>query len=227
MNRAKRLTERVSPVHVQPDLPMEHKICIVRSILWAWAEVRQRWPTAVESGDEEAISAKLTDVLNEQDEDGVRLAPGLSDFETVHRGAKVEGGDGGVDYQPDLVFRPWRVPGIVRNRGHWGWFIECKLVNGTASVRRYCKYGVQRFVEGRYAGRMPSGAMLAYVRDGRQALDSLEPVLLGAYGNATFHPPDTSTPTELTSRHERRGVGRPRDTIDLTHVWLDAAVAGK
>lgn len=222
MSTPHRLTERVSPIKVQPDLSEEHKASILRSVRWAWVEVCRKSPDVVASGNEEAISATLADVLNEQDTDGTRVVPGLAGFETVNRGSKVEGADGHIDYQPDLVFRPWMMPGLVRNRSHWGWFVECKLVLGTRSIKPYCDSGVQRFVDRRYAARMPSGAMFAYVRDGSEPYPALEPVLSGAYGNATVELPNTSTPMQIRSRHERSSTTLVSEPIELTHLWLDA-----
>lgn len=217
----RRLSQRVPALEAEPDLSAVHKAVVLRAVRWGWGEVCRQWPEIVSGGPEEAISARLCRVLNAQDPDGARRAPGLSEFETVHRGTKVEGADGGVEYQPDLTFRPFAAPG-VRNRGDWGWFVECKLVEGGHSVNRYCRLGVQRFVDGRYAARMPSGAMLAYVRDGREPYSSLAPVLSGVYGNATVESSEVSTPMQIRSRHERLA----RDPIELTHVWLDASPGG-
>lgn len=224
MTAPRRLARRVAPVEIQPDLPEEYKAVIVQSVRWAWSEVCEKWPEVVTSGREEEISTKLADVLNAQDVRGRRLAPGLSSFETVNRGAKVEGVDGGVEYQPDLVFRPFKMPG-VRNRGSWGWFVECKVVRGAGSIRRYCDDGVQRFVDRRYAARMPSGAMLGYVRDDSEPYPSLEPRLSGRYGNAAVEPPDCQSRIKIRSRHDRTGAVSSKDRrIELTHLWLGALV---
>ena len=219
MSTTSRLSRRVAPREVLPDLAEEFKAMIVKSIRWAWAEVSQRWPELVASGDEESISASLADLLNEQDTDGGRRAPGLSSFETIQRGGKVQGADGCIEYQPDLVFRPYSMPPLVRNRSSWGWFVECKLVDGARLERHYCRNGVQRFVEGRYAARMPSGAMLGYARDGREPYTCLKPLLSGRYGNSTVEQPDASTSSQIRSRHERLAT----TPIELTHLWLQAS----
>jgi hypothetical protein len=219
------LAQRVPVDWAEPDLSPVHKAVVVRAVKWGWDEVCRRWPDIVQSGGEEAISAKLWRVLNDQNPAGVRSAPGLSEFETVQRGEKVEGVDGGVEYQPDLTFRPNAAPG-VRNRGDWGWFVECKLVDGAASVQRYCRNGVRRFVDGRYAARMPSGAMLGYVRDGREPYPSLEPLLCGQYGNAAVEAPKALTPDQVRSHHERSCAPPSWDPIELTHIWLEASASG-
>jgi hypothetical protein len=168
----------VPAIEVEPDLSPVHKAVVLRAVRWGWDELCRRSPEIAAAAGEEVVSATLSRLLNDQDSDGARRAPGLSEFESVQRGAKAEGADGGVEYQPDLAFRPNVAPG-VRNRGDWGWFVECKLIDGTASVGRYCEEGVQRFVDRRYAARMPSGAMFGYVRDGREPYSSLQPLLTG------------------------------------------------
>lgn len=202
----------------EPDLSPEHKAAVLAALAWAWGEVRRRWPGFVASASEEEITAAIAEVLNDHDGDDRRLAPGLSRFETVVRGAKVEAANGGIDYQPDLVFRP-EPPRGVRNRGRWGWFVECKIVRaGATSIRLYCDEGVRRFVDRTYAAQMPSAAMLAYVRDGCLPQATLGPVLRGAYGAAVVEPPDAARPRQAHSRHERSATG----AITLTHLWLDA-----
>lgn len=217
----RRLTEPVPAVEAEPDLSPVYKRAVLRAVLWAWDEVRRKWPEVVTTGHEEAVSARLCRVLNEQGPDDSRRAPGLAEFETVQRGSKVEGTDGGVEHQPDLAFRP--IVGLgVRNRGDWGWFVECKVVKGKPSVRRYCEKGVQRFVDGRYAARMPSAAMLGYVRDGSEPYESLEPLLTGKYGDAQMVAAETFDSMEIRSRHDRTSTTPRCCPIELTHLWLEA-----
>lgn len=221
MDRRRRLTKPVPPVEAEPDLSTLHKRAVLRAVCWAWGEVRRRWPEVVDGGREEIISTKLCRILNDLGSDGSRCAPGMTEFETIQRGAKVEGTDGGVEYQPDLTFRPIVSVG-VRNRGDWGWFVECKIVNGKSSVKRYCEKGVQRFVEGCYASRMPSAAMFAYVRDGSDPHGSLRPLLTGRYGDAKVAAPEPSNSLEVRSQHNRSGATPRCCPIELTHLWLEA-----
>lgn len=214
----RRLARKVPVIECEPDLLEVQKVVVVRAVQWAWSEVCRQWPEIVAAGREEEVSEKLCRVLNDQDAAGQRLAPGLSEFESVQRGAKVRGSGGGIEYQPDLTFRPFMGP-KVRNRGDWGWFVECKVVSGGASVVQYCVSGVQRFIDGRYAARMPSGAMLAYVRDGRMPHVSLQSVMAGAYGDSAVESVGNSV-SIVKSRHRRLLAGR--DRIELTHLWLDA-----
>ena len=124
-------------------------------------------------GSEEKITEKLQRVLNEPSNGRHRAAPGMRSFETVNRGAKVSAIDGRIELMPDLVFRPPVLHG-VRNRSDWGFFVECKIVDGPKSIGLYCTEGVARFVNGEYCAWMPSGALLAYVRDGSQPFLALQ-----------------------------------------------------
>ncbi|MEN8184954.1 MAG: hypothetical protein ABFS46_20730 [Myxococcota bacterium] len=217
MSRA-RLARRPAALAAEPDLTKAQKAAIVRALRWGWQQVSRRWPQTVASGWEEEITTKLCDVLCEQDSAGRRLAPGLSQFETVNRGAKTQGANDRVEYQPDLTFRPIAAPG-VRSRNRWGWFVECKIVDGGSSVRLYCQKGVQRFIDGLYAPRMPSAALLAYVRDDRSPYTSLKPMLENDYQSkvvASSVVPEIS----IISRHDRTKLRPPCALIELTHVWL-------
>lgn len=210
-----RLAERVTPLLLEPDVLEAHKAVVIDALRWAWIEVERRWPDIVKAGQEDEISAKMCSVLNDLEEIQKSLPALSNNFETVQRGAKVEGEGGGINYQPDLTFRPLLRRG-VRNSGGWGWFVECKVINGGSSVTRYCDFGLQRFIDGRYAARMPSAAMLAYVRDGQQPFDSLRP-LIGAYGGAALDAPDPRTPDYIKSRHVRHHTPT---LFEITHLWL-------
>lgn len=125
------LTRPMPALEAEPDLTKEQKEAIIAALQWGWNEVWSRWPEVIVSGREEKITARLCEVLCEQHPDGRRAAPGLSLFETVNRGGKTRGADDRVEYQPDLVFRPLAAP-AVRNLNRWGWFVECKLVDGAS-----------------------------------------------------------------------------------------------
>lgn len=213
-----RLARRVAALESEPDLSEYQKAAIVRAIRWGLEEVSRRWPGVAAAGREEELTAKLCDVLCEQDSAGKRRAPGLSLFETVVRGGKTEAASGRIEYQPDLTFRPIAAPS-VRNRTRWGWFVECKVIDGASSVRLYCKHGVQRFVDGRYAPRMPSAALLGYVRDERQAHPALSAALEDEYGCPIELPPRRRS-WLIRSCHDRTKAQVPCVAIQLTHLWL-------
>jgi hypothetical protein len=193
-----------------------HKRAIERALRWAWSEICRRWPTIPGVGSEEQITAKLHRVLNEQTTNHRRAAPGLRSFETVNRGAKVEAIDDRIELMPDLVFRPPVASG-VRNRTDWGYFVECKIIDGPRSISLYCREGIARFVNGEYAAWMPSGGMLAYVRDGSQPFSSLESHLKGSF-ETLHHAARTADSSD--SVHARGGLPVPCVDIAIAHLWL-------
>lgn len=206
----------------EPDISAVHKAVIERALRWAWSEICVRWPQVVRSGREEAISDRLAEILNEQHaRDHRRRAPGLSSFETVVRGGKVRNRLGRIEKAPDLVFRP--PTRGVRIRDDWGFFVECKIINGNQSIGRYCSQGVARFCLGEYAYRMPSGGMLAFVRDSSRPFVSLQAHLTAKYRTQSHTARTTLDMSD--SIHTRRGLPKPCVDITLVHLWLDVPTA--
>ncbi len=214
--RHRALSVRAPRIIAEPDVSDVHKRAVERALRWAWGEVHRRWPQVLRSGTEEQITTKMHRVLNEQSQGNRRAAPGLHSFETVSRGAKVESVDGRIELMPDLVFRPPLPPG-VRNRSDWGYFVECKIVDGATSVGLYCSEGVVRFATAAYAAWMPSGGMLAYVRDGSRPFASLDVRFTGAF--STRHHAQRSIDVS-DSLHGRHALPQPCVDITLMHLWL-------
>lgn len=215
-SRRRRLSVRAPQIVCEPDISDVHKRAVERALRWAWKEVCRRWPTTSRSGSEEQVTARIHRVLNEHTANNRRAAPGLHMFETVNRGSKVESIDERIELMPDLVFRPPIPPG-VRNRGDWGYFVECKIVDGSRSIGLYCTEGVARFSNGEYGAWMPSGAMMAYVRDGSQPFASLQKRLTSGF--ATLQHVARSADVSA-SVHARGGLPIPCVDIALTHLWL-------
>lgn len=203
------------PLH-EPDLVPEHKAAILQALRWAWSEMLRRHPSVLRTGDEESITAKLQEFLNER-RNGERVVPWLRDFETLTRSENQITADGRLQKRPDLTFRPVPYSGVI-NQTRWGWFVECKLVDGGASVTAYCEKGVRRFYSGEYAAWMPSGALLAYVRDGSQPAKALRAALHGQVGTKR----QTHGPTvdQSESEHDRSQLANPCVNVALVHLWL-------
>ncbi len=205
-----------SRVEPEPDISHAHKRAIEGALRWAWKELAANKPEVLRKGAEEQITYELASLLNHRPK-GRRRAPGLSDFETVIRGESQKASDGRLKKMPDLTFRPPVYRGVT-NTSHWGWFVEAKLIGGTATVTKYCQNGVQRFATGEYAARVPSGLMLAYVRDGQQPVAALTPHL--PIYNAKDLIPGPTNDTCLSSHP--RGALKPNAcvVINLFHLWL-------
>jgi hypothetical protein len=203
----------VLPQH-QPDLTPEHKVAVVEALRLAWSELCRTHTELLLSAKEEIITAELQQLLNRRF-NGERVINYLTDFEAVTRGEKKTTIDGRIEKQPDLTFRPF-VYSLVTSHSDWGWSVECKIVDGGATVTLYCNEGVRRFTSGEYAAWMPSGAMLAYVRDGSKPAAFLVKKLPGNYGTRRC---DLGITDDLCeSEHDRSTL--PCIDITLTHLWL-------
>jgi hypothetical protein len=140
--------------------------------------------------------------------------------------------------EPDLMVRPAKAPAYVVRMSMYGLFVECKIIETRRSSHHeivdYCKCGLRRFLNGQYASLMPSGMMVAYVRDGRTVASSLTPYLRD---EATTYEvkmlpearqSDEAIPPVYVSRHGRENVvvGAKRRSvghIDIAHLWLHVA----
>lgn len=204
------VTPALPPAH-EPDLSQDLKDAVIAALREAWKELRATQLPLLRTGEEEAITHALERVLNEQDPStGQRKIRYLDVFETVAREASVSSASGGYKKAPDLVFRPTASSG-VRNRSDWGYWVEAKLIDLTHGTSLYIKQGVERFIAGDYAPRMPSGAMTAYVRTKKTPAASLKKGLPAVFVQG----PSTDIGT---SSHQRASLV----TIVLTHLWLDA-----
>lgn len=212
--RRRRVALALPLVTAEPDLREPHKQAVLASLRWAWLELCRRSKNLVDTGDEESITEALERLLNDR-EGGKRRAHWIESFGAVTRGSKVRTLDGRIELQPDLHFRP--IPyRQVRCTSDWAWFVECKIVDGAASLRLYRLQGIERFLSGEYAMRMPSAAMLGYCRDGSIAFDVLSAELGERHGTrSVVRGPSSDV---CRSHHERQSPAG--STIDLTHLWL-------
>jgi hypothetical protein len=214
------LAVRQKSLASEPPISAAYWAVIDKALRWAWSVVCKKWPQEVTNGDEEAITRRLQDTLNEHHRlDHHRLAPGLASFETVDRGAKQVSHDGRrIEKAPDLVFRP-PLHQRVRNRSHWGAFIECKIISAQHSTTHYCEDGVRRFTQGEYASRMSSSAMVAYVRNKKQPFQTLKSILATTSYCTKSHVPGSS-PDLSYSIHSRSALNPACVAIRVSHLWL-------
>lgn len=205
------------PLH-EPDLAPELKEAVLAAVRWAWEVLGTEGPTIDRDEEEEIVSTRMELLLNAYNDD-LRRARWLQDFETVVRGPSHITADGRVTKKPDLIFRPLH-PSRVTNKSYWGWVVECKIIDRPRGrkVSAYRDHGVQRFASGEYAARMPSGAMVAYVRDGSEPFPTLLQALTGKVGTTQVRRGDSADRCE--SQHDRSGLANPCVAITLTHLWL-------
>ncbi len=200
----------------EPDLSPAHKNAVETAIRWPWQALVSANCPALTSGQEEDITAAIEEQLGKA-YDGKRLAPGIKDFDHPVRGAKTVSVTGANGKQPDLTFRP-PLYKTVTNSAHWGYCVECKLIqkgHGTRTVQGYCEEGIRRFASGEYAARMPSGMMIAYLR----GVSNEPKTHLEKHLSPSSITPEKSNDVCSTT-HARQTLAFPCVDIVLTHLWL-------
>lgn len=207
----------------QPPISDELRNAVIASLRWAWSQLRSDQKVEPMTSSEEQLTNAIEALLNEK-RDGHRRAKMLHLFGTVARSGQHRASGTSFRQSPDLKFQPRREPRDVTDMSAWGLFAECKIVSTErhhAVDAWYCRKGVAKFADGLYAPKMSAGLMVAYVRDGRTPHATLQPLLEGAFGNATLsaHEADANL---LTSCHDRSTLSPPCVGIELTHLWLDA-----
>jgi hypothetical protein len=216
MSKRTSLAEPPTRLAAEPDLSQAHKNAVEFALRWAWDQLLTAKADVLRDGEEEQITDALEFQLG-RCEQGQRVAPGLADFDHPVRGAKQETADGRIEKEPDFTFRPpVRAYPKATNTKHWACFVECKLVEDghkSRTAENYCAKGVQRFADGEYAARMPSGMMLAYVRGKQKPAAALEKIL-----------PTLATTDQEDVCHSMHARGALQHAvcvdITLTHLWL-------
>ena len=207
---------------------------VVRAALrHAWSIVRANAATGeLETATEPELTATLQMILNQMLDDETEPVPGFSanDFELIERGAESVNYSGlRLEKRPDLRFRLHSAIPRIRDRTHYGLFVECKIVDRNHPVRNYAAEGIQRFVEGDYAWAMPHAMMVAYVRDTSASLDDVVAFLSKDGSRYAVTEVELSSlsaePTPmLRSVHSRswQYLASPNSPgpIALVHVWL-------
>ena len=217
------------------DLPAPQKKVVFDAL-------REAWCRLVKAGtlhhlDEDAITARLKEVLNHMLVEQPSPVPGFSEltFETVVRDANVAAHDGSsLDKRPDLVFRPHTRHPAAPYKEYRGLFTECKLVGPNHRIGLYGAKGIRRFIDGEYAWAMPVGLMVAYDRYGTGVTPRLRECLARASKKPAGDPYNTSQlptkaprygspPPVYMTRHQRTWTyasgGAPGE-LRLFHLWL-------
>lgn len=115
-----------------------------------------------------AQESKLTEVLEEELIKILQLGEiehfSYKRFETPRRGEEHKDCTGErIEMRPDIKFAI-RTEQLLEHRKYYAYFIECKIITDTSSVRLYADEGLQRFTDGNYAWSMTCSGMLGYVR---------------------------------------------------------------
>ncbi len=215
------------------DLSARVKRAIVLALCDAWLEIREEVAGDLATSKETDLTAALEHYLNRILEDQDHPSGFRGTLFTVVREASVATYDGSsLQKEPDLIIR-LHAHRMLLFSEYKALFVECKPVDRSHPVSRYCNQGLVRFVRGDYAWAMPSGMMIAFVRGGRSVSRSLRVHLkrhLGAddpYRTVSMPRRAVALPgSTYVTEHDRLWVypetqcspGR----IVLIHLWLTA-----
>ncbi len=136
---------------------------VERAMYKAWERVRLNYPALLAAANEDRITDQLKVELV-----AIRRSDTLEGFNCQMfgvpvRDGKLRSGSGhSIDMMPDLAFYLVGCRVDVDEDDHDALFFECKVLDATKGLSLYDKKGLARFVDGRYASRMPQASMVAY-----------------------------------------------------------------
>ena len=208
----------------------------------AWRDLVANHPTVLATHDEDRITNALLDSLAKiRAQESV---PGFTAdvFGMPTRDGKLPDWEGkSIDKTPDITIYP-AVPrrGVADTR-HDALFFECKVLHLNRRLTHYGDQGIARFLDGRYAWRMPHAHMVAYVfvakdRHPLTALSTHFGTVIGKGSSDTYGQrlALNSVPTQvlpagcpntrpvIKTVHQRSApvVAGTAPPIALRHVWL-------
>ena len=141
-------------------------VAVDQALCAAWNMVLANHADAVVTKDEDLITNALLEELTH-----IRRAGYVSGFTSAlfgvpSRDAKLPDCHGvSIDQMPDITIRLAICRHGIADDRHDALFFECKVLDGSRGLDNYRVDGVDRFISGRYAWRMPHAGMLAYVFD--------------------------------------------------------------
>lgn len=193
----------------EPTLYPQWKAGLIRSVeqalCTAWDNVVDKHPDALATKDED----KITDVLLEELTHLRRKGAGsftAAIFCVPSRDAKLPDCHGlSIDQMPDITIRLVMPRPNVADDRHDALFFECKVLDSTRNLDSYRVDGINRFLLGRYAWRMPHAGMLAYTFKRR---DDTPTKALTAYAHRSHC-------KQLLSKHMRM-IGDPEEVCGAT-----------
>lgn len=206
-----------------PAMQRRHLLVLVELLTEAWEDLLESQEQILRSKEEPDINALMKTRMNQ-------VRGNKNEWKTLVSGITLGSEScshdaSSIQKRPDLSVhltdkhRPFDFPLTV----------ECKLIDSDngKKIGLYCKDGISRFIDGRYAWYAREAFMLAYVRDGATIATCLTPQLIKCQKKSpdlfqTEQLPQTvNTPSyELAqSRHGRQFSGNP-GSIDIWHLWL-------
>ena len=167
--------------------------------------------------------------MNDEDEP----VPGFTAdiYETLDRGNELEDYRGKeLEKRPDMTFRPTGRASNLPGKRHWGLFCECKRIGPTNVAATYCKQGLVRFIEGKYAWAVSVAMMIGFARDGYTLPETIDKHFRRKNSPTYNRRKDKLEPAGQPSQawvsvHERSwtyvgDTGGAPGPISVRHIWL-------
>jgi hypothetical protein len=216
------------PINVEPFGLIERGIIEIAMLKALRVIKSDRRRLNLRSADEVSLNNELVRTLNLILEN--EMIPGFSKavFQTIVRGGELPNNDGTLrENRPDLTFRSTRSLAGFTDPEHHGLFVECKIVDHSHPVSRYCENGLLKFVNRAYGWAVPSAMMLAYTRSGHEPMTHLAPYLwkkkerYRLLGKLARREQSKRKSTFCVSRHYRAKAAG--DVISIHHFWFRIA----
>lgn len=157
----------IPPAHGSyPAWPAALIQTVEKALCLAWDNVRSRHPHLLAGADEDHLTDQLKSELVALRR--ANMPAGFNDlvFGMPVRDAKARDGSGqSIDTMPDLTIYLANCRREVDDDQYDALFFECKVLVPNRGLSLYDKNGIQRFVNGWYASRMPHAGLIAYALD--------------------------------------------------------------
>jgi len=136
---------------------------IEQAMYQAWIHVVTDHGPVLDAANEDDITDRLRTALVKLRRSGAVDGFNGDVFQLPIRDGKLSSGAGdSIDMMPDLTFYIVGCRDGVEEDEHDGFFIECKVLDASKGLSLYDNNGIARFVDGRYASRMPQAGLIAY-----------------------------------------------------------------
>lgn len=206
-------------------------VVVEQAIRQAWRTMLRDCQDVLATRDEDRISDRLLDILVEMRTN--ETVPGFTAdlFGLPVRDAKLPDWLGAsIDKTPDITVYPARPRQGISHGRHDGLFLECKVLDGTRRLTQYGDHGIQRFLDGRYAWRMPHAHMVAYVFSATDRHP--ETALKSHFARKRVGPPCQSNGKRLAVRHGPTevlpaGCAHTRPIIQTDHFRSAPVLPGR
>lgn len=206
-------------------------VVVEQAIREAWRILLRDHQDVLATRDEDRISDRLLDILVEMRANDT--VPGFTAelFCVPVRDAKLADWLGkSIDKTPDITVYPARPRQGISDGRHDALFLECKVLDGARRLTQYGDEGIERFLDGRYAWRMPHAHMVAYVFSAADRHP--ESALRGHFARKRAGPPRQSNGQRLAVRHGPTsvlpaGCAHTRPIVQTGHLRSAPVLPGR